>query len=197
MSKAKLSKKTLKKIYELTTKRDEYLYSMYRVLDEKDIEFKKTPECDFANSTLNLFAKKLNLTLNKEVGLALLNRLILLREDDIVKLFENDKKTEAEIIELRKVAYDFTEKFQMEIQSCYKTLVSFIFPHFVHRCIYENPTGISSGLSDVINLISLIIKKSCSQRPNNHLNSLIITFTPKFNFKFCNSFSLCFLKFFN
>lgn len=117
MSKAKLSKKTLKKIYELTTKRDEYLYSMYRVLDEKDIEFKKTPECDFANSTLNLFAKKLNLTLNKEVGLALLNRLILLREDDIVKLFENDKKTEAEIIELRKIAYDFTEMFQMEIQS--------------------------------------------------------------------------------
>lgn len=112
----RLKNKHVQFIYDLVNKRDEYLYRMFRLLDKNDLEYYKSKEYAFTNYTVEIFSKKLNLELNDELKLSLLNRLILLREDDLLKTFEVLKFDEEKQIELRKIAYDFTETFQMNIQ---------------------------------------------------------------------------------
>lgn len=112
----KLKTKHIQAIYDLVNKRDTYLYDMFKILDKTNLEYYSSKECIYVNSTLEIFSKKLNLELNDELKLSLLNRLILLREDDLLKTFEVLKFDEEKQNELRKIAYDFTETFQMNIQ---------------------------------------------------------------------------------
>lgn len=69
------------------------------------------------------FAKHLNLELNDISRLALLNRLINLREDALILLFNNLGFKEKEIDEKKELAFDFVAKFWHELQ---KQRISFI-----------------------------------------------------------------------
>lgn len=111
-----MKKKIINSIYKLVSDRDEFLYEMYKILDKDDKEFIKTSKGENISKILLDFALRLKLQLTDGVKLALLNRLITLREDDLIKIFEASSKTKSEINELRKIAYNFTELFQMNIQ---------------------------------------------------------------------------------
>lgn len=125
----------VEEIYKLVSKRDSYLYDMYKAVDPKELEYRKTNQYSFTMNVLENFAKKLNLKLNDESMLALLNRLIQLREDDLVKLLEKLEKSEEEILSLRKEAYQFTKTFQMKIQSELLQKILFLeIPEF-YKCL--------------------------------------------------------------
>jgi len=136
----KLTDKNVLSIYELVNNRDKSLYEMYKILDEKDIDFCSSQRGLEISNILHVFATKLGLEYTKETKLALLNRMILLREDDLIAISKTKKMSQTDTDAMLSKAYDFIEPFQMKIQGelnqniqelnipvFYKTLINGVF----------------------------------------------------------------------
>ncbi len=63
---------------------------------------------------INDFAKKLDLTMTKDLRFALVTRLVGLRDDSLVQVLKKLQKTEKEIIQLQEKAYNFVKEFWHE-----------------------------------------------------------------------------------
>lgn len=131
----KLKDFMVEEIYKLVEGRDIALYDMFKVLDKNSV-YCSSPYGMEVNNLLLDFSKKLNLELNDELKLSLLNRLILLREDDLLKTFDLLKFDDEKQIELRKIAYDFTEEFQMGIQkNLLDSIINLKIPKFYKKLL--------------------------------------------------------------
>lgn len=109
----KITDEEIINIYDLVNERDTKLYSMYRVLDEEDTKYEdKKDILEF----LNIMANTLGLKINNDTYLALLNRIIMLREDSLIDILETYELTEKEKLKIKRKAFQFTKSFQIKTQ---------------------------------------------------------------------------------
>ena len=90
------------KIYEYLENDKNEINKLITALEDKDFD---------SLEIIKDFAKKLDLELSDNLYLALITRLVNLRDDTLVQVLKKLDKNENEIIDLQEKAYDFVRKF--------------------------------------------------------------------------------------
>ena len=102
------------KIYEYLENDKNEINKLITALEDKDFD---------SLEIIKDFAKKLDLELSDNLYLALITRLVNLRDDTLVQVLKKLDKNENEIIDLQEKAYDFVRKFH---ENKHKNLLNYI-----------------------------------------------------------------------
>lgn len=97
----------IQKIYDFIGSQKDEINTLYEYLENDEDEKLKIIE---------KFAKSLNLTLNDDLKLALVTRLVNLRDDSLVQVFKKANYDNNQIIELQEQAYQFVKEFWLDIE---------------------------------------------------------------------------------
>ncbi len=104
----------LQKIYDFLDKEKAKTNNLIKYLEDKQYE---------KLAIIDDFASSLNLSLTEDLRLALITRLVSLRDDSLVQVLKKLDKNEKEIIALQELAYGFVRKYWEEK---HKNLIEFI-----------------------------------------------------------------------
>jgi len=97
----------VQKLYDFISSQKDEINKLYEYLENND------------NDKLEIiqkFATTLGLTLNDDLKLALLTRLVNLRDDSLVQVLKKEDYDENQIIDLQEQAYQFVKEFWLDIQ---------------------------------------------------------------------------------
>ncbi len=97
----------IQKLYDFISSQKDEINKLYEYLENNE---------DDKLGIIDKFAFKLNLTLNDDLKLALLTRLVNLRDDSLVQVLKKAQYNESQIIELQEQAYQFVKEFWLDIQ---------------------------------------------------------------------------------
>jgi len=97
----------IQKIYDFISSQKDEINRLYEYLENKQ---------DDKLEIIQKFATTLNLTLNDDLKLALLTRLVNLRDDSFVQVLKKTHYDDNQIIELQEQAYQFVKEFWLDIQ---------------------------------------------------------------------------------
>ena len=104
----------VQKLYEYITKEKEKVNKLYEYLEQ--YKFDKLVIIDDFSSTLGL-------TMSDELRMALITRLVSLRDDNLVQVLKKLNKSDDEIIQLQEIAYKFVANYWLKI---HKNTLNFI-----------------------------------------------------------------------
>lgn len=97
----------IQKLYDFISSQKDEINKLYEYLENNE---------DDKLGIIDKFALELNLTLNDDLKLALLTRLVNLRDDSLVQVLKKAQYNETQIIELQEQAYQFVKEFWLDIQ---------------------------------------------------------------------------------
>jgi hypothetical protein len=97
----------IQKLYDFISSQKDDINKLYEYLENKEYE---------KLGIIDKFALQLKLTLNDDLKLALLTRLVNLRDDSLVQVLKKTGHNENQIIELQEQAYQFVKEFWLDIQ---------------------------------------------------------------------------------
>ena len=101
----------IQKLYDYITKQKTKINKLYKHLEDKNFE---------KLGLIDEFASKLNLTMSDDLRVALVTRIVSLRDDSLVQVLKKLKKSDEQIIVLQEKAYQFVANYWLDIQQ--KTL---------------------------------------------------------------------------
>ncbi len=121
----------------------QFLNDLQKIYDFLNDEKSKTNELikhlenkEFDKLTIiDEFAKTLNLEMKDDLRLALVTRLVNLRDDSLVQVLKKMKKNEKEIIQLQEKAYQFIKDYWQEK---HKKLIDYIFDNNLLTPFYQS-----------------------------------------------------------
>ncbi|MEA3384221.1 MAG: invasion protein CiaB [Campylobacterota bacterium] len=96
----------VQKIYDYITTRKDEINSLYRYLETK--QFDKL-------TIIDEFVLFLNLNMNDDLRVALVTRVVSLRDDSMVQVLKKLSKTDEQIIEIQELAYQFVKNYWLDI----------------------------------------------------------------------------------
>jgi hypothetical protein len=106
--------KDIQKLYNYILEQKANINKLYEYLEQN--KFDKL-------EIIDKFASHLDLNMTDELRVALITRLVSLRDDGLVQVLKKLKKDEKEIIELQELAYKFVSKYWLEV---HKNTLNFI-----------------------------------------------------------------------
>ncbi len=96
----------IQKIYDYISKQKDEINTLYKYLETK--QFDKL-------EIIDKFALGLNISMSDDLRVALVTRLVSLRDDSLVQVFKKLDKNDDEIIELQEAAYQFVKEYWLDI----------------------------------------------------------------------------------
>lgn len=96
----------IQKLYDFISEQKADINKLYEYLEKNQ---------DEKLDLIKTFAKKLNLELTSDLKLALITRVVNLRDDGLVQVLKKIGKSEDEIIELQELSYQFAKEFWLDI----------------------------------------------------------------------------------
>ena len=96
----------IQNLYDFISKQKEDINKLYEYLEKNE---------DDKLTIIKSFAKELNLELTSDLKLALITRVVNLRDDGLVQVLKKLDKNEDEIITLQEVAYQFVKEYWLDI----------------------------------------------------------------------------------
>ncbi len=96
----------IQKLYDYITTQKANTNTLYAYLEQK--EFDKL-------TIIDEFASSLQLTLNNDLRVALVTRLVSLRDDSLVQVLKKLELSEERIVQLQEIAYQFVSKYWLQI----------------------------------------------------------------------------------
>ncbi len=97
----------IQKLYDFISTQKDDINKLYEYLENNE---------DEKLEIIKVFANSLNLTLNDDLKLALLTRLVNLRDDSLVQVLKKAGYDDNQIIELQEQAYQFVKEYWLDIQ---------------------------------------------------------------------------------
>ncbi len=97
----------IQKLYNFINSQKDNINKLYEYLENNE---------DEKLEIIKTFANSLNLTLNDDLKLALLTRLVNLRDDSLVQVLKKAGYDDNQIIDLQEQAYQFVKEFWLDIQ---------------------------------------------------------------------------------
>ena len=97
----------IQKLYDFISTQKDEINKLYEYLENNE---------DDKLEIIKTFANTLNLTLNDDLKLALLTRLVNLRDDSLVQVLKKAGYDDNQIIELQEQAYQFVKEYWLDIQ---------------------------------------------------------------------------------
>jgi len=97
----------IQKLYNFINSQKDNINKLYEYLENNE---------DEKLEIIKTFANSLNLTLNDDLKLALLTRLVNLRDDSLVQVLKKASYDDNQIIDLQEQAYQFVKEFWLDIQ---------------------------------------------------------------------------------
>ena len=98
----------IQKIYDFITQQRDEINKLYEYLEQKQ---------DYKLTIINNFSDKLGLQLTSDLKLALITRLVNLRDDSLVQVLKKLYKDDNKIIELQEKAYQFVKDYWLNIHN--------------------------------------------------------------------------------
>ena len=97
----------IQKLYDFISTQKNEINKLYEYLEKNE---------DEKLEIITKFAQSLNLTLNNDLKLALLTRLVNLRDDSLVQVLKKAGYNDNQIINLQEQAYQFVKEYWLNIQ---------------------------------------------------------------------------------
>ncbi|MEA2049542.1 MAG: invasion protein CiaB [Campylobacterota bacterium] len=106
----------VQKIYDYISKQKGEINLLYKYLETN--QFEKL-------TLIDQFCEALGLTISDDLRVALVTRLLSLRDDSLVQVLKKENKTEKEIINIQELAYQFVKEYWLDIHhNCVEYIVS-------------------------------------------------------------------------